>query len=60
MPTLIVHARDDKEVDSEAAETYAAAGPHVRLHWADGFGHRRIIGAAPVVREVSDFVGAAA
>ncbi len=60
VPTLIVHARDDKEVDSEAAETYAAAGDHVRLHWADGFGHRRIIGAAPVVAEVCGFVAAAA
>lgn len=58
VPTLIMHARDDKEVDSEAAETYAAAGDHVWLQWADGFGHRRIIGAAPVVAEVSAFVGA--
>jgi pimeloyl-ACP methyl ester carboxylesterase len=60
VPTLIVHARDDKEVDCEAAETYAAAGGHVRLHWADGFGHRRIIGAAPVVAEVGAFVAEAA
>lgn len=59
VPTLIVHAHDDKEVDSDAAETYAAAGDHVRLQWADGFGHRRIIGATPVVAEISAFVGAA-
>jgi pimeloyl-ACP methyl ester carboxylesterase len=56
VPTLIVHARDDKEVASESAETYASAGPHVRLHWADGLGHRRIIGARPVARLIGSFV----
>jgi pimeloyl-ACP methyl ester carboxylesterase len=57
VPTLIVHARDDKEVAAKSAETYSGAGPRVRLHWADGFGHRRIIGAEPVVRVVSRFIG---
>jgi pimeloyl-ACP methyl ester carboxylesterase len=56
LPTLVVHARDDKEVVGESAETFAGAGPHVRLHWADGLGHRRIIGAASVVREIGAFI----
>lgn len=56
LPTLIVHARDDKEVASESAETYASAGPHVRLHWADGLGHRRIIGARSVAELIGEFM----
>ena len=51
-----MHARDDKEVGSEQAEIYAAAGPHVRLHWADGLGHRRIIGAPSVARLAASFI----
>jgi pimeloyl-ACP methyl ester carboxylesterase len=58
VPTLIVHARDDKEVPSANAEIFADAGPHVRLHWADGLGHRRIIGAGSVVELIAGFVRA--
>lgn len=56
-PTLVVHAREDREVAFENAETYAAAGPHVTLSRADGLGHRRIIGAASVVSEIAAFAG---
>jgi len=57
VPTLIVHARDDKEVPSANAETYVSAGPHVQLSWADGLGHRRIIGARSVVELIGSFLG---
>ncbi len=44
---LVIHAEDDKEVSAEHARAYATAGDHVRLLWANGFGHRRIVSAAP-------------
>ena len=44
------------EVSRESAETYAGAGPHVRLHWADGLGHRRIIGARSVAELIGEFM----
>ena len=56
IPTLVVHARDDREVAASHAELYASAGDHVRLRWADGLGHRRILGDAGVVQQVVDFV----
>jgi pimeloyl-ACP methyl ester carboxylesterase len=55
MPTLIVHAPDDREVPAGDAEAYAAAGGHVRLLWAPGLGHRRILSDAAVIRAVVDF-----
>ncbi len=48
IPTLVIHAHDDKEVPAICAEMAAGAGRHVRLRWADGLGHRRII-ASPEV-----------
>ncbi|MBN9241476.1 MAG: alpha/beta hydrolase [Mesorhizobium sp.] len=56
LQTLIVHARDDREVPAAQAEHYASAEAHVRLHWADGLGHRRILADAGVVRRVVEFV----
>lgn len=56
VPTLVVHAKDDREVAAAHAELYASAGDHVRLHWADGLGHRRILADRDVVRRVVDFV----
>ncbi|MGN6143987.1 MAG: alpha/beta hydrolase [Mesorhizobium sp.] len=56
LPTLVVHARDDREVAAQHAELYAGAGEHVRLHWADGLGHRRILADRNVVRRVVEFV----
>ncbi len=46
VPTLIIHAEDDKEVSADHARRYAAAGPNVELHWANGYGHRRIVSAS--------------
>jgi pimeloyl-ACP methyl ester carboxylesterase len=43
VPTLVIHAADDREVPVAHAEDHAAAGGHVRLEWANGLGHRRIV-----------------
>jgi len=56
IPTLVIHARDDKEVPARCAEMVARAGSHVRLHWADGLGHRRIIASTDVADKIADYV----
>jgi len=48
-PTLVIHSPDDREVPAEHARIYAASGDHVRLHWAEGLGHRRILADAGVI-----------
>ncbi len=55
-PVLVIHAEDDKEVGADHARAYAAEGPHVRLVWANGFGHRRIVSAAPVFEAIDAFL----
>jgi len=54
---LTIHAEDDKEVGAHHARRYAAIGETVRVFWANGFGHRRIIGAKPVLEEIEAFLG---
>ncbi len=56
LPALVIHARDDKEVPASEAEEMANAGPHVRLHWADGLGHRRIVADCGIIGTIVDFV----
>lgn len=56
VPTLVIHAPDDREVPAEHAKRYAGAGGHVRLHWADGLGHRRILADKGVVARAVAFV----
>lgn len=56
VPTLVIHAPDDREVSADHAELFAAAGGHVRLHWAPGLGHRRILSDPGIVREALGFV----
>lgn len=56
-PVLVIHAEDDKEVSPAHARRYGAAGKSVRLFWANGFGHRRIVGAAPVFSAIAAFLG---
>jgi pimeloyl-ACP methyl ester carboxylesterase len=58
VPTLVIHAEDDKEVSADHARRYAAAGPNVALHWANGFGHRRIVSALPVIERINGFIHA--
>ncbi|MDR9809033.1 alpha/beta hydrolase [Rhizobium hidalgonense] len=55
-PVLVIHAEDDKEVSPAHARRYGAAGPRVRLLWANGFGHRRIVAAAPVLGAIAAFL----
>ena len=40
----------------EMVPRYADAGGHVRLHWADGLGHRRILADKGVVERAVAFV----
>ncbi|WP_192245118.1 alpha/beta hydrolase [Mesorhizobium silamurunense] len=56
VPTLIIHAPDDREVHADHAKRYAEAGDHVRLHWAEGLGHRRILADKDVVARAVGFV----
>ncbi|PDT03365.1 alpha/beta hydrolase [Rhizobium chutanense] len=55
-PVLVIHAEDDKEVSPAHARRYGAADPSVRLFWANGFGHRRIVAAAPVLGAIAAFL----
>lgn len=55
-PLLVVHAEDDKEVSADHARAYERAGGDVRMLWANGFGHRRIVSAAPVLTAIGDFL----
>ena len=55
VPTLVVHAHDDKEVPVDNAYGLVGAGPHVEVFWADGFGHRRILAGRDVAQVVVDF-----
>lgn len=55
-PVLVIHAEDDKEVAADHARRYAAANSRVRLLWANGLGHRRIVSAPPVIDVVCDFL----
>ncbi|PWW04492.1 alpha-beta hydrolase superfamily lysophospholipase [Hoeflea marina] len=54
--TLVIHAPDDKEVSFRNAEALAGAGRRARLMRADGFGHRRIVFAEPVLEAVGAFL----
>ncbi|MER8440921.1 lysophospholipase [Mesorhizobium sp. M1312] len=56
VPTLVIHAPDDREVSADHARLYAGAGDHVRLYWADGLGHRRILADSGVVERAIGFV----
>ena len=56
VPTLVIHAPDDREVPSDHAELFAQAGDHVRLRWAPGLGHRRILSDPTIVADALGFV----
>ncbi len=56
LPTLVIHAPDDREVAPGHAKLYASAGRHVRLHWAPGLGHRRILADRGVLEAALGFV----
>jgi pimeloyl-ACP methyl ester carboxylesterase len=56
VPILAIHAEDDKEVAFSNAQAIAGLGPHVQLVRANGYGHRRIVSAPPVIGAVADFI----
>ncbi len=56
LPTLVIHDRQDRELDFHHAEALAAAGSFVTLEATGGLGHRRILQAKPVVESVTRFV----
>ncbi|PWK69897.1 alpha/beta fold hydrolase [Aminobacter sp. AP02] len=56
IPTLVIHAADDREVPATEARAMVGAGSHVRLFWADGLGHRRILTGEKVVEAAVGFL----
>lgn len=56
-PLLVVHAKDDKEVDADHAERFLPV-TSATVHWADGLGHRRIISDRAVIRTIRSFLRA--
>jgi pimeloyl-ACP methyl ester carboxylesterase len=56
VPTLVLHAPDDREVPADHARLFATAGDHVRLRWAPGLGHRRILSDPAIVKDALGFV----
>lgn len=55
-PMLVVHAEDDKEVNADSARRYEGVADEIRVLWANGYGHRRIVSAPQVIDAVADFV----
>lgn len=53
---LVLHAEDDKEVSARAARLYAEAGPHVRVEWLNGLGHRRIVNSPQTIDAITKFL----
>lgn len=56
VPTLVVHAPDDREVPAVQAQAFTRAGDHVQIYWAEGLGHRRILADPAVVERAVNFV----
>lgn len=55
LPALVIHAPEDREVPASQASDYARDNPLVRLHWAPGLGHRRILSDRAVLAEIARF-----
>lgn len=53
---LVIHSEDDKEFSASHARRYATSGENVRLFMTNGFGHRRILEAPPVLSAIGAFV----
>ena len=56
VPTMLVHSRDDDQVDVAAARTLVRASPDAWLHEVDGLGHTRVVREPEIVNVVADFV----
>jgi pimeloyl-ACP methyl ester carboxylesterase len=55
-PALIIHDRDDPQVDLADAEVLAAAWPGAHLVTTDGLGHHNLLRDAGVIQHVQEFV----
>lgn len=53
---LVLHDRDDREVDFRHATELAATWPNAQLQATSGLGHRRILRDPDVLAQVVDFV----
>ncbi len=58
LPLLVAHAEDDKEVSADNARRYEMLDGDVRVLWANGHGHRRIVSAPETIAAVADFLQA--
>ncbi len=58
VPTLVIHDEGDKVVPVAEGRLMANAGPHVRMQFTNGLGHKRIIADAGVVNSAIAFVQA--
>ena len=57
-PALVIHSRDDPEVAFHNAEEIIEACPKATLQPVDGFGHRNILFAPPVIRAAVSYLTA--
>ena len=55
-PVLVVHSRDDKEIEFSNADQLTAAWPRSEQLSVDGLGHRRIIRSPEVIAAALDFL----
>lgn len=53
---LVVHDREDNEVDFEHGKQLAALWPNAQLHATSGLGHRRVLRDDVVIADVVEFV----
>lgn len=56
-PALLLHSRDDEEVEFADAEAISARCANADLLAFDGLGHRKILYAPPAARAISQFFG---
>lgn len=55
-PLLVIHDRDDPEVELAAGAALAEAWPGARLHATEGLGHRRLLREPDVLTTALDFL----
>lgn len=55
-PTLVVHDKDDADVDVSCAHSIHKALPKSSIYLTEGLGHRRILGTKKVIQKVEDFL----
>ncbi|MBI3563299.1 MAG: alpha/beta fold hydrolase [Gammaproteobacteria bacterium] len=56
LPILIVHDKQDTDVDWQQAQRIAKQNPKAELLFTDGLGHRRILRDADVIQRIVEFI----